>query len=69
MMRRQILVEDLEEKFEKVGLNKEYIRKLGSKLCKRHYKLLVEHAKHIKINLKSLHYLIDYLEKSVQYAK
>lgn len=40
--KRQIVVEDLEEKFEKVGLNKEYIRKLGAKLCKKHYKLLVE---------------------------
>lgn len=39
---RKIVIEDLEEKFEKVGLNKEYIRKLGSKLCKKHYRLLVE---------------------------
>lgn len=39
---RTIVLEDLEEKFEKAGLNPEYIKKVGSKLCKKHYDLLVE---------------------------
>lgn len=39
---RTIILEDLEEKFERAGLSGEYIRKIGSKLCKKHYDLLVE---------------------------
>lgn len=37
---RNIVLEDLEEKFEKAGLSSEYIKKIGSKLCKKHYELL-----------------------------
>ena len=39
---RNIILEDLEEKFEKAGLSSEYIKKIGSKLCKKHYDLLSE---------------------------
>ena len=39
---REIVLDDIGEKFEKAGLYREYIKYFGQKLCSKHYKLVAE---------------------------
>lgn len=39
---RQIVLDDIGEKFEKAGLSREYIRFFGQKICDKHYNLIAE---------------------------
>lgn len=39
---RVIVVEDIAEKFEKVGLYPEYVKYFGEKLCEKHYNMVEE---------------------------
>jgi uncharacterized protein YueI len=39
---REIVLEDIGDKFEKAGLYREYIKYFGEKLCTRHYNLVAE---------------------------
>lgn len=66
---REILIKDIREKFQEVGLYPEYVKYFGKKICEKHYSLVEEKLPGYEKNLKSWQFLISYLEKVVLYVR
>lgn len=66
---REVIVEDEEEKFRKVGLSGEYPKCLGKKLCSKHYKLLSEKMPSYKGKFEELNLLDRLLGRTCPICK
>lgn len=66
---REVIVEDEEEKFRKVGLSEEYPKHLGEKLCSKHYKMLSEKMLSYEGKFEELNLLDRLLGKSCPICK